>query len=116
MAANKTDANDADGLAHLAEVGFFREVRVKGFDSMLARTLVAARTRLVHMTTELSNQIRGIMKTFGLVVPAGKGSVFEKNVRDLVSNHHDLAHIVLPLLDAWKGLRARARRPRAPSW
>ena len=77
MATNKTDANDADGLAHLAEVGFFREVRVKGFDSMLARTLVAARTRLVHMTTELSNQIRGIMKTFGLVVPAGKGSVFE---------------------------------------
>lgn len=26
MAANKTDANDADGLAHLAEVGFYREV------------------------------------------------------------------------------------------
>jgi transposase len=47
MAANKTDANDADGLAHLAEVGFYREVRVKGFDSMLTRTLVAARTRLV---------------------------------------------------------------------
>ena len=42
MAANKTDANDADGLAHLAEVGFFREVRVKGYDSMLVRTLVAA--------------------------------------------------------------------------
>lgn len=46
MAANKTDANDADGLAHLAEVGFYREVRVKSFDSMLARTFVAARTRL----------------------------------------------------------------------
>ena len=57
MAANKTDANDADGLAQLAEVGFFREVRVKGFDSMLTRTLVAARTRLVRITTELSNQI-----------------------------------------------------------
>ena len=28
MAANKTDANDAEGLAHLAEVGFFRAVRV----------------------------------------------------------------------------------------
>ena len=57
MAANKTDANDADGLAQLAEVGFFRAVRVKGFDSMLTRTLVAARTRLVGITTELSNQI-----------------------------------------------------------
>ena len=42
MAPNKTDANDADGLAHLAEVGFYREVRVKGYDSMLIRTLVAA--------------------------------------------------------------------------
>src|ERR1700737_3378910 len=72
MAANKTDANDADGLAQLAEVGFFREVRVKGFDSMLTRTLVAARNRLVRITTELSNQIRGLMKTFGLLVPAGK--------------------------------------------
>lgn len=69
MAANKTDANDADGLAHLAEVGFYKEVRVKSFDSMLTRTLVAARTRLVRIGTELSNQIRGLMKTFGLVVP-----------------------------------------------
>jgi transposase len=42
MAPNKTDANDADGLAHLAEVGFYREVRVKSFDSMLTRTLVCS--------------------------------------------------------------------------
>ncbi len=46
MAPNKTDANDADGLAHMAEVGFYRIVRVKGFDSMLTRTLVAARGQL----------------------------------------------------------------------
>ena len=39
MAPNKTDANDADGLAQLAEVGFYREVRVKQYDSMLTRTL-----------------------------------------------------------------------------
>jgi transposase len=74
MAPNSTDANDADGLAHLAEVGFYREVRVKGYDSMLIRTLVAARTRLVRITTELSNQIRGLMKTFGLVVPRAKAA------------------------------------------
>ncbi len=70
----QTDANDADGLAYLAEVGFFREVRVKGFDSMQARTRVAARTRLVRISVELSNQIRGVMKTFGLVVPAGEAA------------------------------------------
>lgn len=36
MAPNKTDAKDADGLAQLAEVGFYREVRTKHCDSMLA--------------------------------------------------------------------------------
>jgi transposase len=72
MAPNKTDANDADGLAQLAEVGFYREVRVKGYDSMLIRTLVVGRTKLVRITTDLSNQIRGLLKTFGLVVPRGQ--------------------------------------------
>ena len=108
MAPNKTDANDADGLAHLAEVGFFREVRVKGFDSMLTRTLVAARTKLVKITTELSNQIRGLMKTFGLLVPAGKGSTFEKNVRSLLADQDGLASIVLPMLEVWRSVRIRA--------
>jgi transposase len=108
MAPNKTDANDADGLAHLAEVGFYREVRVKGFDSMLTRTLVAARIRLVRICTELSNQIRGLMKTFGFVVPAGKGSTFEKNVRSLLVDQEGLAAIVLPMLEAWRSLRIRA--------
>jgi transposase len=108
MAANKTDANDADGLAHLAEVGFYREVRVKNFDSMLTRTLVAARTKLVRIKTEISNQIRGLMKTFGLVIPAGKGSTFEANVRARLSENSELAAIIMPLLEAWRSIRLRA--------
>lgn len=108
MAPNKTDANDADGLAHLAEVGFFREVRVKGFDSMLTRTLVTARRQLVRITTALSNQIRGLMKTFGLVVPAGKGSNFERNVRRLLADHPGLSEIMLPLLETWRTTRLQS--------
>jgi transposase len=108
LAANKTDANDADGLAHLAEVGFYREVRVKGYDSMLIRTLVAARTSLVRITTELSNQIRGLMKTFGLVVPPSKGGKFEDTVQRLLAGHDELARIILPVLEAWRSVRTRA--------
>lgn len=108
MAANKTDANDADGLAHLAEVGFYREVRVKGYDSMLARTLVAARARLVTICTELSNQIRGLMKTFGLIVPGGKGAIFASNVRMLLDDHQPLSRIILPILKAWHSTREQA--------
>jgi transposase len=108
MAASKTDANDADGLAHLAEVGFYRAVRVKGFDSMLARSLVAARTKLVRIATELSNQIRGLMKTFGLIVPRSAGGKFEAHVDALLADHADLARIIRPLIEAWRNVRVRA--------
>ena len=108
MAANKTDANDADGLAHLAEVGFFRAVRVKSFDSMLSRTLVAARTQLVRTSLDVANQIRGLMKTFGLILSRSKGGKFEVNVRSLLDGNADLARIILPLLEAWRVLRTRA--------
>ncbi|GFE77666.1 hypothetical protein NTCA1_53150 [Novosphingobium sp. TCA1] len=110
MAANKTDANDADGLAHLAEVGFFREVRVKGFDSMLSRTLVAARAKLVRTTLDVANQVRGLMKTFGLIVPRSMGGKFEAHVRSLLADSAALSQIILPLLEAWRALRLQAAR------
>ena len=108
MARNKTDANDADGLAHLAEAAFYKEVRVKGYDSMLVRTLVTARTQLLKIQLQLSNQIRGLMKTFGLIVPKGTGRVFDDHVCELAASHSTLEKIILPLLAVWRELRAKA--------
>lgn len=102
---NKTDVNDADGLAQLAEAGFYKEIRVKAFSSMLARTLIAIRGQIVGISIQLSNQIRGVMKTFGLIVPKGKGRVFEANVLALLYGRDDLARIILPLLGAWRDMR-----------
>lgn len=48
------------------------------------------------------------MKTFGLLVPAGKGTTFEKNVRSLLIDQNELAPIVLPMLEAWRSIRIRA--------
>nr|WP_210263638.1 IS110 family transposase [Rhizobium sp. SEMIA 4085] len=105
---NKTDANDADGLAQLAEAGFYKAVRVKSFDAMMARTLVAAREQLLYISTQLGNQIRGLMKTFGLIIPKGKGRVFDGDVRKLLDGNNELAKIILPLLEAWHDIRKRA--------
>jgi error-prone DNA polymerase len=105
---NKTDANDADGLARLAEAGFYKAVRVKSFDAMVTRTLVGARNQLLDISTKLSNQIRGLMKTFGLIVPAGKGAVLHRNVRELLDGRDSLAQIILPLLEAWRDVRKHA--------
>ena len=81
---------------------------MKSFESMQTRTLVAARNQLLKMTTQLSNQIRGLMKTFGLVVPKGAGRVFEGHVRSLLEGDAGLEQIILPVLEAWRGMRARA--------
>lgn len=108
MARNKTDANDAEGIAQLAEIGFYREVRVKSFESMLVRTRIAARNQMLKARTQLSNQIRGLMKTFGLVIPKGAGRVFEDHVRRLLANNRGLEKIILPLLETWKGICHRA--------
>jgi hypothetical protein len=47
---------------------------------MLLKALVGARSQLLCISGDLSNQIRGIMKTFGLVVAKGAGGTFERNV------------------------------------
>ena len=105
---NKTDDNDAEGLAQLVRSGWYREVRVKSREAMLVRSLLGARTQLLGMVTDLSNQIRGLMKTFGLVVPKGAGKIFEANVRRLLEGEALVAGVVLPLLESWRAVRARA--------
>lgn len=107
MRANKTDANDAEGLAHIVRAGWYKIVRVKSRVAMLSKALLAARDQLLGVTTGLSNQIRGIMKTFGLVVPKGTGRVFEANVRRLLAGEAAVAVVVLPLLESWRAIRAR---------
>jgi transposase len=64
-------------LSLLAEAGFFREVRVKSWAAMPVRTLVGGRAQLIGISSDLSNQI--LMRTFGQVVPAGGGRIFEAN-------------------------------------
>ena len=58
MQINKTDQNDAEGLAQIVRTGWYRSVRVKSFESHRARALLGARTQLIGMTTRLSNYLR----------------------------------------------------------
>lgn len=102
---NKTDANDAEGLAHLLRTGFFREVRVKSWDAMKVRTLVRARCGLLRTELDLANQIRGGLRTFGFTLGAGGARRFEVGVRQHLADRPDLSLIMLPLLEAWRAVR-----------
>ncbi len=71
LQVNKTDPNDALGLAQIVRTGWYREVTVKSLDSQVIRSFLSSRARLVEVRVDLINQIRGMLKPFGLV--AGKG-------------------------------------------
>jgi transposase len=102
---NKTDANDAEGLAQLLRTGFFRQVRVKARETMLVRTLLSARRQLVRTGLDLANQIRGLLKIFGLLLPRGGGRLFETAVRGRLAGHQQLAAVIMPLLHTWRAVR-----------
>jgi len=102
MQVNKTDANDAHGLAQIVRTGWYREVEVKSVDAHLVRTLLISRSKLVEVRTKLSNQLRGILKTFGLVVGKTSGRAFEKRVRELTAGDIALESVIDSLLSVWR--------------
>jgi transposase len=105
MQINKTDQNDAEGLAQIVRTGWYRSVHVRSFDSHRARALLGARTQLVGMTTRLSNHIRGVLKTFGLLPGAVRGLPFDRKVEALLADRSDVALNIRPMLVAWRQLR-----------
>jgi transposase len=105
MQLNKTDQNDAEGLAQIMRTGWYRSVHVKSFETHRARALLGARAQLVGMTTRLSNNIRGVLKTFGLLPGAMRGLPFDRRVEALLADRSDVAPIVQPMLVAWRQLR-----------
>lgn len=52
---NKTDANDAYGIAQLTRTGWYRPVEVKSMASHEVRLLLRARNKLVGLRTAMYN-------------------------------------------------------------
>jgi transposase len=105
MQMNKTDQNDAEGLAQIMRTGWYRSVHVKSLDAHRTRAMLGARAQLVGMRTRLSNHIRGVLKTFGILPGAMRGLPFDRRVESQLVERDDLAMIVRPMLMAWRHLR-----------
>jgi transposase len=104
LQASKTDRNDARGLAQTMRTGWFREVRIKSTAAHLLRALLASRGMLVATRCALENQIRGVLKTFGLVLgKVGRGR-FETHLHDLLAAEPRPGRLVTPLLEVRRSL------------
>lgn len=104
MQLNKTDQNDAHGLAQIMRTGWFRQVHVKSEQAQLLRSVLQSRLQLVHMCRDISNQVRGSLKVFGIVLPTGRLASLDQVVRQRISARSDLQGFIEPLLKSWRAL------------
>ena len=102
---NKSDRNDARGIAHMMRVGLYRLVHVKTPASQKRRMLLTSRQLLQAKARDIENDLRGTLRNFGLKVGIVGAIKFEARIRELVANHPDLATIVDSLLVARRVLR-----------
>jgi transposase len=100
---NKTDRNDARGIAQMMRVGLYRPVHVKTLRSQKLRTLLTHRKLLQSKAIAVENDLRASLRNFGL-----KGGVvgtvkFETRIED--ENIPDLVALVEPMLVVRRVLR-----------
>ncbi len=102
---NKTDRNDARGIAQMMRAGLYRPVHVKTLRSQKLRMLLTHRKLLQSKAIAVENDLRGTLRNFGLKVGVVGTARFEERIRKLVENLPDLAVLIESLLAVRRVLR-----------
>jgi transposase len=102
---NKTDRNDARGIAQMMRVGLYRPVHVKTLRSQRLRMLLTHRKLLQSKAIAIENDLRATLRNFGLKVGVVGTVKFEARIRELAESLPDVAVLVEPLLVVRRVLR-----------
>jgi transposase len=102
---NKTDRNDARGIAQMMRAGLYRPVHVKTLRSQKLRMLLTHRKLLQSKAIAIDNDLRGTLRNFGLKVGLVGSGKFEARIKELVKDLPDIAILVEPLLVVRRVLR-----------
>ena len=98
---NKTDRNDARGIAQILRTGWYSRVHVKSLHSHQVRVLLSSRRAILQKCVDLENELRGLLKIFGIrlasKVPHG---AYDARLRPLLQAEPWLVRALLPMLDA----------------
>lgn len=86
LQVNKTDQNDAKGIADAVRCNLYREVTQKSQSSIEISTLMGCRRLLVVQKTQQSNAIRGFLKSYGIRFSSMGEVNFTEAVRQHLSN------------------------------
>ena len=102
---NKTDRNDARGIAQMMRAGLYRPVHVKTLRSQKLRMLLTHRKLLQSKAIGIENNLRATLRNFGLKVGVVGTVKFEARIREQVANFPDMTVLVEPLLIVRRVLR-----------
>ncbi len=104
---NKTDKNDARGIAQVVRSGWYRSVHMKSLESHQIRTLLTSRKAVLRRCIDLENEIRGLLKVFGIRLPTSIAHHrFAETVRPMIEADEALAFALLPMVEAQQVLDA----------
>lgn len=105
MQINKSDRNDAAGLARIMQTGWYKEVHVKSVTCHEIRAVLHSRALLVKIKGDLENQIRGLLKNLGLRIGKASGNAFSRRVEELIADQALLQDAARPLLAVRENVR-----------
>jgi transposase len=94
---DKSDRNDARGIAELMRLNAFRPVWVKSPQSQRTNAMLTARSTLQEQLVRMENVIRGLLRRDGVALPPGR-SRFEAEVRGRLEGEEEIMAVVEPLL------------------
>lgn len=98
---NKTDKTDAKGIAQILRTGWFSPVHMKSREAHGLRALLSTRKALLKKTMDLANEVRGLLKIFGVRLPRTvKHGSFDGLIRPMIELDDVLALALIPSLDA----------------
>ena len=101
----KTDRRDAEGIARLLHIGWFRPVHCKSVSAQEVRALLGARKAIQQGMITLEMSLRGLLRNFGLKVGAISRGRYDVRVRELVAGNAMLEVATTPMLKSRAALR-----------
>ena len=78
---NKTDKNDARGIADVLRTGMFTRVHDKPQEAVDRSAVLNMRRCIVNQRTDIKNHIRGILKTYGIRLGSVGPTKFSQTVK-----------------------------------
>ncbi|WP_323780303.1 IS110 family transposase [Leisingera sp.] len=101
----KTDRRDAEGIAHLLQLGWYSAVHCKSVTAQETRAVLTARDALKKAIISMELSVRGILRNFGLKMGRIPKQRYNERVRELIDGIPMLEAMALPVLRARADLR-----------